>query len=194
LWPDAEGDAAHVAITTTLHRLRKLIGCEQAITLQGRQISLDPRHCWVDTWCLEALLDQAPETDLSPVATTDNLPCSAEQIFNLYQGHFLDGENAPWILGIRERLRNRMVRRINTITGQCQSRKGWPSAIAVYERGLMIDPLSESFYLGLMQCYMKMEHFADAMATYERCRKILDEVLNVGPCSDIESLRRQLRD
>jgi DNA-binding SARP family transcriptional activator len=194
LWPDAEGDAAHVAFTTTLHRLRKLIGCEQAIILQGRQISLDPQHCWVDTWCLEALLGQSPTVEISPEADTEKLPHSAQQIFHLYQSHFLDGENAPWVLGIRERLRNRMVRQINTIAGQCQARKRWPSAIAVYERGLVIDPLLESFYLGLMQCFIKMERFADALATYERCRMILNEVLKVGPCSDIESLRRQLRD
>jgi hypothetical protein len=39
-----------------------------------------------------------------------------------------------------------------------------------------------------------MDRFADALATYERCRTILKEVLNVRPCSDIEILHRQLRD
>lgn len=194
LWPDAEGDAAHVAFTTTLHRLRKLIGREQAIPLQGRQVSLDAHHCWVDTWCLEALLSQPLTTDLSPKADTANLPQSAEQIFHLYQGHFLAGENAPWLLGARERLRTRMLRQISTIAGQCQAQKLWPSAIAIYEHGLMIDPLLESFYLGLMQSFMKMERFADALAIYERCRKILNDVMSVRPCSDIETLHQQLRD
>jgi two-component SAPR family response regulator len=193
LWPDAEGDAAHVAFATTLHRLRKLIGHEQAIILQGRQISLDEHHCWVDTWCLEALLSQPHATNISTKADTSNLPHSAEQIFNLYQGHFLAGENAPWLLGAREQLRTRMLRKINTIADQCQAQKRWPSAIAIYEHGLVIDPIMESFYLGLMQCFTKMERFADALATYERCRKILNDVLKVRPCSDIESLYRQLR-
>lgn len=194
LWPDAEGDAAHVAFTTTLHRLRKLIDCEQAITLQGRQVSLDAHRCWVDTWCLEALLSTLPATNLLPEADTVNLPHSAEQIFHLYQGHFLAGENAPWLLGARERLRTRMVRQINAMAHQCRAQKHWPSAIAIYERGLVIDPLLESFYLGLMQCFIKLKRFAEALATYKRCRKILNEVLKVRPCSDIESLRRQLRD
>ncbi len=33
---------------------------------------------------------------------------------------------------------------------------------------------------------------ADALTVYERCRKILGEVLMVRPCSDIETLRKQL--
>jgi two-component SAPR family response regulator len=194
LWPDAEGDAAHVAFTTTLHRLRKLIGCEQAITLQGRQISLDEHYCWVDAWCLETLLSRPPATELSPEADeTSNLPHPARQIFDLYQGHFLAGENNPWLLGTREHLRTRMVRKINTMADQCRTRKLWPSAIAIYERGLAIDPFLESFYLGLMQSFIKMDRFADALATYERCRKILNGVLKVRPGSEIESLRRQLR-
>jgi two-component SAPR family response regulator len=193
LWPDAEGDAAHVAITTTLHRLRKLIGCEQAITLQGRQISLDPRHCWVDTWCLEALLSQPLATDLSPEGDIKKLPHPAEQIFYLYQGHFLATESAPWLLAARERLRTWMVQRINTIAQQCRVQKLWSSAIAIYERGLVIDPLLESFYLGLMHCFVKMGCHADALAVYERCRTILQEVLKVDPCADIEALHRQVR-
>jgi two-component SAPR family response regulator len=194
LWPDAEGDAAHVAFTTTLHRLRKLIGCEQAITLQGRQISLDEHYCWVDAWCLEALLTQPLATDLSQKADdTSNLPHSAQQIFDLYQGHFLAGENNPWLLGVRERQRTRIVRKINTIADQCRAQNLWPSAIAIYEHGLAIDPFLESFYLGLMQSFMKMDRFADALATYERYRKILNDVLKVRPGSEIESLRRQLR-
>jgi two-component SAPR family response regulator len=193
LWPDAEGDAAHVAFTTTLHRLRKLIGREQAITLQGRQISLDERHCWVDTWCLEALLAKPLATDLLPMADTADLPHPAEQIFDLYQGHFLAGENDPWLLGVRERLHIRMVRNINTIADQCRAQQLWLSAITVYEHGLVIDPATESFYLGLMQCYMKMERYADALTIYERCCKILNDVLQVRPCSDIEALRSILR-
>jgi two-component SAPR family response regulator len=148
----------------------------------------------VDTWCLEALLSQPLSTDLSPKDGTDNLPRWAEQIFHLYQGHFLAGENAPWLLGTRERLRTRMVRKISTIADQCRTHKLWPSAIALYEHGLVIDPLLESFYMGLMQSFMKMKRRADALATYERCRKILNDVLQVRPCSDIETLRRQLRD
>src|SRR5262249_10329627 len=52
LWPDAEGDAARVALASALHRLRGLLGREQAILRQEGLLSLDSRHCWVDVWAV----------------------------------------------------------------------------------------------------------------------------------------------
>ena len=48
LWPDAEGDAAEQALSTALHRLRKLLKYEHAIRLEDRHISFDPNYIWVD--------------------------------------------------------------------------------------------------------------------------------------------------
>ncbi len=59
LWPDAEGSVGHQSFATTLHRLRQLLGHEQAVLLQGGQVSVDPRYCWIDTWVFEHLLEQA---------------------------------------------------------------------------------------------------------------------------------------
>ncbi|MBY0578020.1 MAG: hypothetical protein K2P57_03140 [Burkholderiales bacterium] len=48
LWPDAEGDRAHQSFTTTLKRLRQLLGHHHAIRLQAGRVTLDPRYCRVD--------------------------------------------------------------------------------------------------------------------------------------------------
>ena len=53
LWPDAEGDAARVALTSALHRLRGLLDCDGAVVRQEGQLSLDDRFCWVDVWAVE---------------------------------------------------------------------------------------------------------------------------------------------
>ena len=55
LWPDAEGDAAHSAFTTTLSRLRKLIG-DDAIVVKGRRVGLDPHNCWTDVRAFDFLM------------------------------------------------------------------------------------------------------------------------------------------
>ena len=59
LWPDAEGDAAHFALTSAIHRLRRLLGREEAIIRQDNEVSLDDRYCWVDVWAVERLLARA---------------------------------------------------------------------------------------------------------------------------------------
>uniref|UniRef100_UPI001B8D7254 AfsR/SARP family transcriptional regulator n=1 Tax=Kuenenia stuttgartiensis TaxID=174633 RepID=UPI001B8D7254 len=58
LWPDTEGDMAHHAFESTLYRLRRLIGNDAAIKLQGGHLSLDSRYCWVDVWVFERLLEE----------------------------------------------------------------------------------------------------------------------------------------
>ncbi|MGC9968053.1 MAG: winged helix-turn-helix domain-containing protein, partial [Syntrophobacteraceae bacterium] len=48
LWPDAEGDLAHLSLETTLHRLRKLIGKDRVIQFKEGKLTLDIQSCWVD--------------------------------------------------------------------------------------------------------------------------------------------------
>lgn len=57
LWPDTEGDSAHISFNTTLHRLRKKLKCEKAVLLCSRRVSLNPHYCWLDTWALEYRLE-----------------------------------------------------------------------------------------------------------------------------------------
>src|SRR5206468_1742383 len=59
LWPEAEGDAAHFALTSAIHRLRRLLGHEAAVVRKDDEVSLDAHHCWVDVWALERLLGRA---------------------------------------------------------------------------------------------------------------------------------------
>ncbi|MFL5264172.1 MAG: hypothetical protein ACJ79L_17355, partial [Anaeromyxobacteraceae bacterium] len=55
LWPDAEGDAAHHSLETTLYRLRKLLGVD-AVVQSERRLSLPPSRCWADALELERLV------------------------------------------------------------------------------------------------------------------------------------------
>ncbi len=36
--------------STTLNRLRKLIGNKEAIQLQDGKLTIDQKYCWMDTW------------------------------------------------------------------------------------------------------------------------------------------------
>ena len=59
LWPELDGDAAHSAFTSCLHRLRKLLDNEQAIRVQDGKISFNSKICWLDLWPYEKLIRQA---------------------------------------------------------------------------------------------------------------------------------------
>ena len=58
LWPRIDADYAHRSLTTTLHRLRKLLGEDKAIVLQDGRLSLNPSYFWIDTWAFEQVLEK----------------------------------------------------------------------------------------------------------------------------------------
>jgi hypothetical protein len=58
LWPDADGDMALQSLTVTLHRLRKLLGNEEAVTLSGGVLHINERLVWVDAFAVEELVNR----------------------------------------------------------------------------------------------------------------------------------------
>ena len=56
LWPDLDGDKARAALNAALHRLRRLLGNDQAVQLELGRIALNPRLVWVDCLAFEQLV------------------------------------------------------------------------------------------------------------------------------------------
>jgi ATP/maltotriose-dependent transcriptional regulator MalT/DNA-binding SARP family transcriptional activator len=184
LWPQAEGDAAHRAFATTLHRLRRVIGDEQAIRLREGRITLDPRYCWVDVWAFEWLIMRAEADGSLPLM---------EKALPLYQGPFLGEEpGPPWAVSLQERLRSVYLRCVSRLGRSYEKGGQWAKAEDSYRRGLEVDPLAEEFYQRLMICYRTLGRRAEAQAVYHRCRRTLAAVLGVEPSSETEAIAREL--
>ncbi len=54
LWPESDGDSAHSAFKTTMHRLRQILDCPEAIIVKGGRVSIDQKIVWVDAWADKA--------------------------------------------------------------------------------------------------------------------------------------------
>jgi ATP/maltotriose-dependent transcriptional regulator MalT len=102
LWPDAEGDAARSALDVTLHRVRRLLGDANAVTLAAGRLGLDGSRIWVDVRAIEPLLQRS--ADSAPAAIAD-----LDALLALYRGPFLRDVEAPWAVPARARLRRRFV-------------------------------------------------------------------------------------
>jgi DNA-binding SARP family transcriptional activator len=185
LWPDAEGDAAHKAFGVAVYRLRRLLRCDEAISVQRNHVSLDPRAAWVDVWALERSL----------AANEDGMDAAAsDRAIALYRGPFL-GRNldVPWAMPLRERLRVRFVRHVIQRAQRLFDAGDTKAAIAVLERGISADPLAEDCYRHLMLCYQALDRKADAIGVYQRCQKTLSATLGVSPAPETMALYRTLR-
>lgn len=185
LWPQAEGDAAHEAFAVTLHRLRRLLGSDDALVLEGRQLTLDAGGVWVDVWALERLLRQAENPEHRERA--------AEELLRRYAGPFLEDDSAPWVLAPRERLRSKFLRVVGEQGESLQRQAEWERAGHWYRRGIEIDPLAEEFYRCLMQCLHQSGRRAEALAVYRRCQSMLASMLDVSPAAETAVLYDQIR-
>ena len=189
LWPDADGDDARSAFGVTLFRLRKLLGRDDALTLQDGKLSLNPAVCWVDAWAFERLLLRVEAAlRANPLKDPAGIDTLADGMLQLYRGHFLGSESESWALAPRERLRSKFLRHCAAIGKRLELAGHWEKAARLYERVLELDPLAEEFYRHLMICHRERGHRAEAMVVYRRCREMLSIVLGILPSPETQAV------
>jgi ATP/maltotriose-dependent transcriptional regulator MalT/DNA-binding SARP family transcriptional activator len=195
LWQDADGDLAHKSFATTLWRLRKLIGCPDAIQLSDRKLTLDPRYCWVDVWAFERLIRQAEvawkqDTKESDLAHAISL---IQNALDIYQGPFLTAENdAYWAISLRERLQNRFLRMVKRLCEYWKKAGQHEKAVECYQQSIEVDDLIDGFYLDLMTCYWQLGRRTDALSTYERYKETVSSKLGIEPSREASRLRKAI--
>jgi two-component SAPR family response regulator len=136
LWPRIDGDSAHRSFTSTLHRLRKLLGEDKAVTLHEGKLTLDRRYVWVDAWAFETLAARL-DAEVDP-AQYEKL---AERMLALYRGPFLADETDPaWALQPRERMRGRLARAMGRVMRHWQESGQRERAAASFHACREVDP------------------------------------------------------
>lgn len=158
MWPRIPGDSAHRSFTSTLHRLRKLLGEDKALVLHEGKLSLDRRWWWTDVWAFEAEA-AALEGALHPGVSSpspEKVRQGTESLLALYHGPFLAVEADPaWLLERRERLRGQFAR-IMAAVGRYWGARGEPEhAIELQERCREIDPLAAPLLGKLLAAHLE---------------------------------------
>lgn len=181
LWPDAEADAAQASFTSTLHRLRKLLG-DDAMVLAQNRLSLNDRRVCVDIWTFERAFQRGA------------VDATVEQALDLYGGPFLGADTeSPWVLSTRERLRAKFVRGVAETAHRNSEAGRHEEAIQLIERGIEADEVAEELYRQLMRAHLALGRRAEALRAYQRCRQALRGLLDVAPDAETEALHRALR-
>ncbi|HEX5739558.1 MAG TPA: hypothetical protein VFY22_13695, partial [Hydrogenophaga sp.] len=99
LWPESESTDDRKLFDVTLHRLRKLMGDEQTLRLEGGKLALDADRVWTDLGAVSALMESGG--DIAAVR--------AKTLCSLVRGCFLAGDDAPWVRLARARWRRRVA-------------------------------------------------------------------------------------
>jgi LuxR family maltose regulon positive regulatory protein len=194
LWPETEGDAALSALTTTLSRLRQLLGIENAVKVKNGKLTLDSRYCYVDSWVFERLAGQieglwGQSRSRSSIEEVIRL---TEKAIAMYRGPFLSADDEHWALSYRERLRSKFLRLVFRLGDYLENSNQCERAVYYYKKALEVDNLAEEFYQRLMVCHQHLGQQAEAVKLYKRCRDILSATLGIEPSSKTVAIYKRI--
>ena len=193
--PQADPGAAQSAIDAVLRNLRASLGEACVQLLPDGRISINQDYCWVDAWDFERTLAVTRRIACEDLAGKEAglLEQLSSRLLELYQGHFLTGEDTTsWSVSLRERLRMKFIRHLLDAGHYWESRGLWDKAVPCYQRGLEVDDLVEEFYQRLMACCLETQSISEGLAIYRRCRKVLSIVLGLQPAPETEALHYNL--
>jgi DNA-binding SARP family transcriptional activator len=193
LWPESDGDAARFALNSAIHRLRTLLGHEDAILRQDNEVTLNPCRCWLDLVAVERLLEKAeaiPDHDAKTATAKIDLINRAAK---LYQGPFL-GDDPESSLGNKrsDRLRRRLVRLLTGVGQHWERLERLPDAIQSYEEALRIDPCAEDICRQLMTAYHRIGRPSEVSTSYRSCRQALETQVGAQPSAETDRLLNTL--
>jgi LuxR family transcriptional regulator, maltose regulon positive regulatory protein len=194
LWPEAEGDAAKRSFDVTLHRLRRLLGRDDAIVLEGAKLALNPEVMWVDALAFERLAGRAEEA-LRGTARAPGMPVPEllDRALRLYRGALLASDDDGWIHPVRERLRTRYLALVERAGEFLERNERADAALACYQRAMDLDPPAERIYQRIMRVLHARGRRAEALEVYRSCREMLGATLGAQPSSETEALHRLVR-
>ena len=193
LWADSLDGGGQKALDVTLHRLRKLLGHDNALQVTDRQVSLNPEIVWVDLWVLERQLATTIPIVPASARSAHQLELAAAAIFPLYCGPFLDDEpETAWILPVRNRIASRWRSFVGGLGEYREAQGEWARAAELYRRAVEFDPMAETFYCRHMVCLREMGQRSEAIDVFRRCRQMLSVTLGIQPAPGTEAVYREL--
>lgn len=105
----------------------------------------------------------------------------------------MPGEDAPWLDDARMQLRATLVRALDVLAEAESGRRETAAALRLAVEAVALEPYRERGYARLMRLHLAAGDRAEAVRTYERCRRLLSEELGVEPSVETEAVYREAR-
>lgn len=201
LWPEADGDQAHSAFTSTVLRLRRLVGNDKAIGVSKGRVSLNPMYCWVDVWAFEEMfgrirdrLKKSSGAGNAEAAACDKFMETAKNAHRVYGGPLLPEEGSqPWVLPLRSRLRRKFTHLVIGFGAELEASNQREKAAEYYQNALDLDEITdEEIYRRLMIFHLQSGRPNMAIEVYRRCRKTLAVALCAKPSPKTDAIYQDI--
>ena len=111
-----------------------------------------------------------------------------ESLFKLYRGdYFISLKYEGWTEINREKIREYYLLLIDLMTHRLYKREKYRDVVNYLHKGIEYDPYRENFYLLYIKALVKLGRIAEAINSYKKCERILNEELNVPPSPELRS-------
>ncbi len=115
-----------------------------------------------------------------------------EEAVTLYRADLLEDIYDDWVLLERERLRERYLQALETLTMLNKQRGSYEIALNAAQRLVAADPLRESAHREVMRLYHLLGRPRAALHQYQRLRATLTEELNTQPTARTRTLCKEI--
>jgi DNA-binding SARP family transcriptional activator len=188
IWPADAPGSVDSALSALLSKLRRLV------RLEGRadvRVVL-PHGAWIDLEAASEAVHRA-ESGAARRAWTDVWgPARVAQ--HIAARGFLAGEDAPWIVDVRNRLDGIHLRSLELVAEACLGIGGGELDTAERATRTLVAqaPFRESGHRLLMQILDARGNRAEALQAYEQLRTLLRDELGASPSPATQDVHRRL--
>jgi two-component SAPR family response regulator len=136
VWPDADGDAAMRSLETSLSRLRRLLGRDEALQMRGGKVSLNTSFVQLD---LVVFAQRLRALDAAGAGTAAWV-ASAQAALRLYRRALLADEgDAPWLCAERARWHRHWLALVNRLAAHHAAAGDAAALRALLDDALQVD-------------------------------------------------------
>jgi len=197
-WPELDTERGRRAMNSAVWRLRKLLASSpdyqegRGLRTVGPETVLE-KTPWldVDTW---ALLHAARSTLGGPEGRLE--PSGMKEVLAIlyrYEGPFLDGEDAEWILEERERLHSLFVQSAMMMVRHLGLCGYYHDAIRLARHALRFDPYREELVRHLLTLLALDERRIDAIRYYDHWIGLIRRELDISPLPATRAIIEEIK-
>jgi len=169
LWPDSDGDKAMQNLSTTTHRLRKLLRFPDPVISEKGRLFLNSKICWIDSYYFADLLKQASQVK-QLVQKSEQI----RQILSVYRGGFDLGQNYnSVIVGYAEQLRKQWENFVVHASRELMLTNHSQEAIGILNDFLNFGGNVRQIYKMLINFFYDGGRLKEAMMIYEQYETVI---------------------
>jgi len=192
LWPDALPDHWEGAIRGLVTKIRRFLAAggvadREVLVAEGGYYELRlPVGVTVDRDDATGLVAEAKVAQAA--GRSADAAAGARQAVAILERRLQSGDSHPWFDQVRAELAIELLAALDLWAGADLAAGNTEGTKRATTEALAIDPYRESSYRLLMQAHSAAGSRAEALRTYEQCRRRLADELGVGPAPQTQAL------